>query len=146
MNFQIGKRAFAAIFAMGLLSSGLVRANSELDDQVANGKLPAAVVVRVDQKGQATVFSTSMNQKVSNDDQARIIASSLKDENALPAVKSTELDQTSSDQACVYWNYSSAYYYNYGVSYYSYGSNYWYSPCYSYNYGNYSYYYYWYRY
>jgi hypothetical protein len=133
-------------FKISLLAAILAGAPAmaELDGTQAP-QLPAGLVVRVSEAGVREVFKTDL--VVTSDKEAVEATKSVKPENKLAVVDSSELDNTTSKEAWYSYNYSYSYGYsygyNYGYSYYSYGYNYNYYPCYRpYYYGGYNYYYY----
>lgn len=146
--------ALSAIFAMATITSGIF-SNAfagELDNgavQAALAKnLPGTVVVRVNEKGEASVLETS--EKLAQDKKT-ISALHSANFKSLEAQSGTaELDRESG--AASWFAYYPSYYGRgyayfqpayYAPVYYSYGYSYAYTNCYSYSYYGYNYY--WYR-
>lgn len=119
-------------------------ARSELDN-VGSKAVPAALIVRVDNKtGKAEAFTSDLKTKVTNKEEAEKAAKSIKVSSKIKNVSYNELDSSSAKQAwgCYYYPRYNYGYYPYSYTYYSYGYYYNYTPYYYYPTTYYSYYYY----
>lgn len=105
-----------------------------VNEQALRAKeLPGTVIVRVDEKGQASVLETSAALTQDEATKATLHSANFK---PITSAGTAELDRTSATASWFAW-FNVGYYY--APTYYYYGYNYSYSNCYQYNYWGYRY-------